>query len=180
QFSLPPDPASWGANVRAGHVEEDDILHNPNPRRDQTQDKTGSIFTGRGLSNLGCLFVLVGSLVTLFAGYLIITYFKKKSLSALGGYNVGGINGTGQVPSMAGNWGLVDLDTPSTAHTTTSYGDGSEWQLIFSDEFNTANGEKRKDQFRPSRVCLPLSATFHNTSGILPMHSRDHRHFIDS
>ncbi|KZP14591.1 glycoside hydrolase family 16 protein [Athelia psychrophila] len=61
----------------------------------------------------------------------------KYSLSALGGYNIGGINGTGQVPSMAGNWGLVDSDTPSSAHTTTSYGDGSEWQLIFSDEFNT-------------------------------------------
>ncbi|KZP14597.1 glycoside hydrolase family 16 protein [Athelia psychrophila] len=136
-FFLSPDPAYWDADVRAGHVEEDDILHNPNPRRDQAQDKMGHVFTVRGLSNLGCLFVLVASVLTLFVGYPIITYFKKTSLSALGGYNLGGINGTGQVPSMTGNWGLVDLDTPSSAYTTTSYGDGSEWQLIFSDEFNT-------------------------------------------
>ncbi|KZP08780.1 glycoside hydrolase family 16 protein, partial [Athelia psychrophila] len=67
----------------------------------------------------------------------IITYFEKKCLSALGGYNVGGIDGIGQVPSMAGNWGLVNPDRPSSAHTTTSYGDGLGWQLIFSDEFNT-------------------------------------------
>ncbi|KZP06965.1 glycoside hydrolase family 16 protein, partial [Athelia psychrophila] len=58
--------------------------------------------------------------------------------SALGGYNVGGINGTRHVPRMAGNWGLVNPDMPSRAHTTTSYGGGSECQLIFSDdEFNT-------------------------------------------
>lgn len=38
---------------------------------------------------------------------------------------------------MPGNWGLVDLETPKSAYTTKSYGDGSEWQLIFSDEFNT-------------------------------------------
>jgi len=39
------------------------------------------------------------------------------------------------VPSL-GNWGLIDLDTPDDAYTTKSLRDGSEWQLIFSDEFN--------------------------------------------
>jgi beta-glucan synthesis-associated protein KRE6 len=38
---------------------------------------------------------------------------------------------------MPGNWGLVDLDTPKDAYTMNSYTDGSELQLIFSDEFNT-------------------------------------------
>lgn len=137
KFSLSPDPASWGADVRAGQPEEDDVLHNPDPRRDRSQDKGGSIFTGRGLGNLGCLFVLVAAIVTLFAGYPIITYFTKHSLSNQSGFNLGGINASGQVPSMTGNWGLIDLDTPTSAYTTTSYGDGSEWQLIFSDEFNT-------------------------------------------
>lgn len=70
------------------------------------------------------------------AGYPIITYFTKSTQSDLGGFNVGGINASGQVPSI-GNWGLIDVDTPSSAYTSTSYGDGSEWQLIFSDEFNT-------------------------------------------
>ena len=33
-------------------------------------------------------------------------------------------------------FGLIDADTPSDAHTTTSFGDGSTWKLVFSDEFN--------------------------------------------
>lgn len=67
----------------------------------------------------------------------MITYFSKHSLSDLGGFNLGGINGSGQVPSMPGNWGLVDLETPQNAYTKASYVDGSDWQLVFSDEFNT-------------------------------------------
>ena len=37
---------------------------------------------------------------------------------------------------MAGNWGLVDLDTPQDAYTKKDYLTGKEWQLVFSDEFN--------------------------------------------
>ncbi|KAK1228643.1 hypothetical protein PQX77_008237 [Marasmius sp. AFHP31] len=37
---------------------------------------------------------------------------------------------------MAGNWGLIDLDTPKDAYTHTSFRDGEELQLVFSDEFN--------------------------------------------
>lgn len=36
-----------------------------------------------------------------------------------------------------GNFGLIDDDTPHEVYTKTSYRDGSEWQLVFSDEFNT-------------------------------------------
>lgn len=38
---------------------------------------------------------------------------------------------------MAGNWALIDVDTPQSAYTQTSYVDGTEWDLVFSDEFNT-------------------------------------------
>ena len=38
---------------------------------------------------------------------------------------------------MAGNWGLVDLDTPKDAYSKTDYVNGKTWELIFSDEFNT-------------------------------------------
>lgn len=38
---------------------------------------------------------------------------------------------------MAGNWGLIDLDTPQSAYTRKSFHDGSDLQLVFSDEFNT-------------------------------------------
>jgi len=40
---------------------------------------------------------------------------------------------------MPNNFGLIDVDTPSSAFTVTSFADGAEWQLIFSDEFNTEN-----------------------------------------
>lgn len=46
------------------------------------------------------------------------------------------VNATGQVPVMNGNFGLIDRDTPADAYTKASYQDGSELQLVFSDEFD--------------------------------------------
>lgn len=38
---------------------------------------------------------------------------------------------------MSGNWGLIDPDTPHSAYTKLAYSDSTtEYQLIFSDEFN--------------------------------------------
>lgn len=56
--------------------------------------------------------------------------------TTLGGYNLGGINASGQVPDMNGNFGLIDRDTPVDAYTHLSVDDGTEWDLVFSDEFN--------------------------------------------
>lgn len=54
-----------------------------------------------------------------------------------GGFNLGGTNASGQVPSIPGNWGLIDLDTPKSAHTKQSYRNPEEeLVLVFSDEFN--------------------------------------------
>ncbi|KAI0639519.1 beta-glucan synthesis-associated [Trametes polyzona] len=136
KFSLSPDPSSWGAELSIDHPENDDYLHNPDPRRDRKNDQGGHIFTSRGLVNLGCLFVLGAGLLALFAGYPMISYFTKHPLSTFGGFNLGGINATGQVPSMPGNWGLIDLDTPEEAHTIADFRTGKQWQLIWSDEFN--------------------------------------------
>ena len=36
----------------------DDVLHIPDPRRDRTNDRGGSLCTGQGIANLGCLFIL--------------------------------------------------------------------------------------------------------------------------
>jgi beta-glucan synthesis-associated protein KRE6 len=56
----------------------------------------------------------------------------------MGGFNIGGANATGQLPSMVGNFALIDLETPQTAYTHNSYSDPTqEFQLVFSDEFNT-------------------------------------------
>ncbi len=66
----------------------------------------------------------------------MITHFTEKTLSTQGGFNIGGINATGQIPDMLGNYGLVDKDTPQDAYTIKSYMDDSEMVLVFSDEFN--------------------------------------------
>lgn len=135
KFSLSPDPSSWGATLAMNLEEPDDELHNPDPRRDRNNDRGGSVFTYRGLTNLGCLIFLAVGMVTLFAGYPMISYFTKQSLSNEGGFNIGGINASGQIPTMPNNYGLIDVDTPTSAHTYTSFADSSQWQLVFSDEF---------------------------------------------
>ena len=58
QFAMSPDPSSWGGNLSPNFREPDDELHNPDPRRDRKSDKGGTIFTARGIANLGCLFIL--------------------------------------------------------------------------------------------------------------------------
>ncbi|CUA69628.1 Beta-glucan synthesis-associated protein KRE6 [Rhizoctonia solani] len=133
KYQIGDNPFAYGY----GYSEADDELHTPDPKRDKQADKGGSFFTSRGAVNLGCLVFLIVGLVVLFAGYPLITYFTQRPFSTLGGYNLGGINATGQVPVMSGNFGLIDLDTPSEAYTRVSIDDGSEWDLVFSDEFNT-------------------------------------------
>ncbi|KAH9982345.1 beta-glucan synthesis-associated [Lactifluus volemus] len=137
KFSLSPDPASWGSDLSPNNTEPDDYLHNPDPRRDREYDRGGNIFTCRGLSNLGCLALLITALIALFAGYPIITFFTRGHPSRQGGFNFGGVNSSGQVPQISGERSLIDADTPQHLWTRPSYHDSSqELQLVFSDEFN--------------------------------------------
>lgn len=90
------------------------------------------------------------------AGYPIITYFTGTELSNQGGFNLGGINASGQVrllilfelhkfkcylpcqiPKIQGNIGLIDADTPKDVYTKPSWNGGPDMELVFSDEFNT-------------------------------------------
>ncbi|KAF7974426.1 hypothetical protein HWV62_12296 [Athelia sp. TMB] len=132
-YSLAPNPAEWGPiALSMQDKEEDDFLHNPDPTRDLKSDRGGSIITGRGIANLGCIVLIAASIITLF-------HFMKKpgATSTQGGFNVGGINATGQVPKMPGNFALIDLDTPSEAYTKPSFQDPTvTMELVFSDEFN--------------------------------------------
>ncbi|KAH7906855.1 glycoside hydrolase family 16 protein [Hygrophoropsis aurantiaca] len=125
-----------------GTAEPDDYLHNPDPKRDLKNDKGGHIFTSRGIANLGCLFLLCALCVMLlyvFTNFFpLLSHFLAKKQTTQGGFNLGGINATGQVPKIPGNWGLIDIDTPQEAYSKASYMDpNDQWDLVFSDEFNT-------------------------------------------
>lgn len=72
----------------------------------------------------------------IFEGYPILSHLTEKKQSNQGGFNLGGINATGQIPDLPGNYGLIDKDTPREAYTFKSYVDNQELVLVFSDEFN--------------------------------------------
>ncbi|KZT69160.1 glycoside hydrolase family 16 protein [Daedalea quercina L-15889] len=135
KFALSPDPATWNAHLTPDLPENDDYLHNPDPKRDRKNDQGGNVFTYRGITNLGCLLFLVVGIITLFAGYPLISHFTKKKQSTAGGFNIGGINASGQVPDLIGNYGMIDKHTPTDARTKTDVMTGKTWEMIFSDEF---------------------------------------------
>ncbi|TFK75439.1 glycoside hydrolase family 16 protein [Pluteus cervinus] len=132
-FVLPVDIALWGSNISDDVVETDDELHDPDEKQ-----RWVTPVSRRGLSNLGCLLSLIAGILGLFIGLPIALHILAPPSSTLGAFNLGGINGTGQIPEIPGNRGLIDVDTPQSAYTTPSWAaDGTELQLVFSDEFNT-------------------------------------------
>ncbi|KAJ2918539.1 hypothetical protein MD484_g1808, partial [Candolleomyces efflorescens] len=137
KYSLAASPKTWGTPLDMQTREPDDDLHNPSSARDRFSDRGGAVFSKRGFVNLGCLMILALGLLMLFGGYPVLTHFLTPVLSNQGGFNLGGINATGQIPDMIGNYGLIDRDTPKEALTKVSYETGEEMVLVFSDEFNT-------------------------------------------
>jgi len=84
------------------------------------------------------LFVLLAAIVILFGGYPVIEHYNNahKSFGTnTEGYNLGGVNGSGQYPAIGNLPTLVDKDTPADALTHKG-DDGKTWNLVFSDEFN--------------------------------------------
>ncbi|KAL1682246.1 glycoside hydrolase family 16 protein [Schizophyllum commune] len=110
--------------------EIDDALHNPDARRDYFDF---TLFSGRGWVNLTALVILVCGLLMLFLGYPMYYEFGHPQVS-YSGYNLGGINGSGQVPDLHMKL-LIDGDTPDDATERTG-SDGKKYNLVFSDEFN--------------------------------------------
>jgi beta-glucan synthesis-associated protein KRE6 len=149
RFSVPPSEHSSGerpnttANSSTVPVylwdtkdpDLDDALHNPDPRVDAAQDHSFTFFSGRGWANVSVLILLVAGLVTLFAGYPIISFYNSVTLATLGS-NFGGSNSSGQIPFLPNFPSLIDRDTPKQFYTKKA-SDGSTWNLVFSDEFNT-------------------------------------------
>ncbi|KAI8990543.1 glycoside hydrolase family 16 protein [Trametes punicea] len=136
KYVLPLDPEVMGGSHMIDGPEPDDSLHNPDPLRDRKSDRGGTIFTARGIMNLGCIIILMGGLITLFAGFPLVNFLTSHPQSNSGGFNLGGINASGQVPQIPGNRGLIDIDTPQEVRTKVDYVNGQTWQLVFSDEFN--------------------------------------------
>lgn len=111
-------------------VDLDDALHNQDSR-----NFNFTLFSARGWLNGGAIFLLVVALITLFIGYPMILHFTHLP-RPLSGFNLGGINASGQIPVLPGLPGLIDADTPKSVLTRTG-SDGNHYDLVFSDEFNT-------------------------------------------
>lgn len=140
-YTLPLDTSVW---AHAG-PEADDDLHQPS-KSDFTRYKPGvrqtltDMFSVRGIGNLGCVLVLALALTALFAIWPIaqsqVDARREREMSH-SGYNMGGINASGQVPEIStGKLTLIDPDTPEDALRWKSVETGKEWDLVFSDEFN--------------------------------------------
>lgn len=70
-------------------------------------------------------------------GFPLVSHYTKKPQTTQGGFNLGGTNATGQVPSLPGSRGLIDKDTPLEAHRKKSWlHEDQDMVLVFSDEFN--------------------------------------------
>ena len=108
----------------------DDALHNPDPRGDFN---FSTPFSARGWTNAIAIFLLIVSLIILFIGYPLILGLTHLSRSFVG-FNLGGINASGQIPVLPGLPGLIDTHTPSSVYTRTG-SDGNLYDLVFSDEF---------------------------------------------
>jgi hypothetical protein len=89
----------------------------------------------RGYLNVLALLALGAALLGIFLAWPVATAVHRISIGAnTPGYNLGGINATGQYPDV-GLPTLIDPDTPQSAYTKVGY-DGETWDLAFSDEFN--------------------------------------------
>ncbi|KAF9239885.1 glycoside hydrolase family 16 protein [Melanogaster broomeanus] len=112
----------------------DDPLHNPDPLPDAALDSPFMLFSARGWANTSALFVLTVGLLALFTGYPVIDHYTIPE-NTTPGFNLGGVNATGQVPNLPGLPSVLDKDTPASAQRRTG-SDGYAYQLVFSDEFN--------------------------------------------
>ncbi|KAH9476791.1 Beta-glucan synthesis-associated protein KRE6 [Psilocybe cubensis] len=131
KYSLGPSPEEWGISLYSR--EADDDLHDP-----RAQLEPSKILTMRALVNIGCLMLLLIGCFALFVAYPVVSHYLRQSQSFQGGFNLGGINASGQVPEISSNGGLIDKDTPREAYTRPSYQDPTQdMVLVFSDEFNT-------------------------------------------
>lgn len=132
--------AGMGSAGGAAMMDDDDMddsLHTFTAKDKKDLSTPFDITSMRGWANALTLCFLLAAIVALFGAYPVIAAALNNQLgfgSNTAGYNLGGINSTGQYPDV-GIPILVDPDTPQSVYKKTGY-DGEEWDLVFSDEFN--------------------------------------------
>ncbi|KAF7315039.1 Glycoside hydrolase family 16 protein [Mycena indigotica] len=129
KYALAADPAAWGTDLH--NSEPDDHIHVPEVRDGKVVDRASFAISFQGFTNIGCLLILSLTMIGLFMGYPVVSHLTKPSTNV----NSLTFNATGQVPAI-GNFGLIDLDTPSNVYTIKSLKTGKDMRLVFSDEFN--------------------------------------------
>ncbi|CAO1624340.1 unnamed protein product [Jaminaea pallidilutea] len=114
-----------------GEKEADDYLH------EGDADKRSYAPSWRGIANVATLILLALGILMLFAGYPIIANLDKlfNKSSTNGGYNLGGSNGSGQVPQFQSLASLVDSDTKPADRSWTHPVTNDKYHIVFSDEF---------------------------------------------
>ena len=120
----------------AENAEADDYLHDPNPELDKYLDKQMQHWSLAGLINTLSLAAIVIVLVGLFGGWPIYNYAINGGFPDGASQYANQIDSSGTVPNMALPT-LVDPTTPNFAKTRTGF-DGQDYELVFSDEFNTS------------------------------------------
>ncbi|KAJ7611989.1 beta-glucan synthesis-associated protein-domain-containing protein [Mycena polygramma] len=120
-YNIGIDPAGYTAKPEA-----DDFLHDPR------LDKKQSRWAGRRNVAIGCL-VLVLLIVGVSVGVVLgVQKMNKNKASSTGS---SALSDNANVPNIT-NWALIDVATPTDAHTIPSYHDPTKsMQLVFSDEF---------------------------------------------
>jgi len=138
--SLNPRANYTSSGLPSNFADEDDIddpLHTFTAADRKTLASPFDLASWRGWANAITLMVLLAAIVMLFGGYPIIAYYGNKHASfggATSGYNLGGVNASGQYPDLPNYPRLIDPDTPREAYTHAGE-DGKTWNLVFSDEF---------------------------------------------
>ncbi|KZV65891.1 glycoside hydrolase family 16 protein [Peniophora sp. CONT] len=136
--------------------EPDDELHHPD--KFEGSYGRGNIFTARGISNLGFMVLLTGGLVMLFSGWPIYSHYTRPYIAHDNsggledtdavGFNSNANSSSGSSSAFPGAMQAkgkmplpqpIDPKTPDSAKTKKSFRDGQDWELVFSDEFDTDN-----------------------------------------